>query len=140
MARGVPQPPEFVIDRALGIVLAEAIHARGYVVHTLRSLYGEEGAQNIADEEWIPQAASLGHVILTKDDAIRRFPPARDAAFTSRARIFCLPNAHSTTAQVRERILLHLNRIVQRARKDGPFMYAVDADGLRLLWPRDMPH
>lgn len=140
MARGVPQRPEFLIDRALGVVLAEAIRARGYVVHTLRSLYGEDGAQNIADEDWIPQAASLGHVILTKDDAIRRFPPARDAALASRARIFCLPNAQRTTAQMRERFLRNLNRIVQRARKDGPFMYAVDADGLRLLWPREVRH
>jgi len=76
-------------------------------------------------------------VILTKDDRIRRFPPARDAAFDSRARIFCLPNAHLTTAEMRARFLTNLNRIVQRARKEGPYMYAIDTGGLRLLWPRD---
>ena len=137
MPRGAPPPPEFLIDRALGVGLADAIRASGHPVHTLRSLYGEDGAQRIADEVWIPEAAALGRVILTKDDRIRRFPPARDAAFACGARIFCLPNAHLTTAQMRTRFLTNLNRIVQRARKDGPYMYAIDPDGLRLLWPRE---
>ena len=135
MPRGVPQPPEFLIDRALGIHLAESIRGRGYAVHTLRTLYGEACAQSIEDEIWIPESALLGLVILTKDDSIRRFAPARDAAMESRARLFCLPNAHLTTQQMRERVLDNLNRIVQRARHDGPYMYAVDPQGLRLLWP-----
>jgi hypothetical protein len=135
--RGVQLPHEFLLDRALGIGLAEAICARGYVVHTLRSIYGEERAQEIPDEEWIPEAAILNRVIFTKDDAIRRFPPARHAAFTSGAKIFCLPNAHMKTLQMQQRFLDNLNRILQRARKNGPFMYAVDARGLRLLWPTD---
>ena len=59
MPRGVPPPPEFLIDRALGVGLADAIRGCGHVVHTLRSLYGEDGAQMIADEDWIPEAALL---------------------------------------------------------------------------------
>jgi len=133
--RGVLPPREFLVDRALGIKLAEAIRAHGHVVHTLRSIYGEECAQEIADEAWIPEAAFLDRVILTKDDAIRRFPPARDAAFASGAKVFCLPSAHMTTVQMQERFLHNLNRILQRAQKSGPFMYAVDPDRLRLLWP-----
>jgi hypothetical protein len=135
--RGVVQPPpEFLIDRALGVALADAIRHRSYVVHTLRSIYGEARAQQIADEEWIPESAALGRILLTKDDSIRRYGPARDAAQASKAKIFCLPNARLPTAVMRERILVNLNRIVQRARHDGPFMYAIDPRGLRLLWPR----
>jgi hypothetical protein len=134
--RRVQQPPEFLIDRNLGVRLADAIRERSYVVHTLRSIYGEVRAQTIPDEEWIPEAAALGRLLLTKDDRIRRYPPAREAARASGAKIFCLPNAHMTTLQMRERFLNNLNRIVQRGRRDGPFMCAVDRDGLRLLWPR----
>ncbi len=136
MARGDPPPPEFLIDRSLGVRLREAIQLRGYPVHTLRSVYGEVRASEIGDEEWIPEAAALGRLLLTKDDSIRRFAPARLAAEVSGARIFCLPNAQLTTAQIRERFLTNLNRIVQRGRRPGPYMFAVDRDGLRLLWPR----
>jgi hypothetical protein len=136
--RGVQQPPpEFLIDRALGVELAEAIRARGHVVHTLRSVYGEVGASEVADEVWIPDAADLGRLILTKDDRIRRYPPAREAARSSGAKIFCLPSAHMRTLEMRARFLSNLNRIIQRGRHEGPFMYAVDAKALRLLWPKE---
>lgn len=139
MARGVPPPPEFLIDRSLGVRLADTIRERGYVVHTLRSIYGELRAREIPDEEWIAEAAILGRLMLTKDDSIRRFPPARDAAFATGAKLFCLPSAHMTTEAMRERFLTNLNRIIQRGRHRGPFMYAVDPDSLRLLWPRPKP-
>ncbi|MGH7903852.1 MAG: hypothetical protein ACREPA_06965 [Candidatus Dormibacteraceae bacterium] len=136
MLPGVQPQPEFLIDRALGIVLADAIRELGYVVHTLRSLYGEDGAAAIADEVWIPESAALGRILLTKDDAIRRYPPARSAAEQAAAKLFCLPNAHLTTDQMRERFLNNLNRIIQRSRHAGPYMYAVDPKALRLLWPK----
>jgi hypothetical protein len=136
VARGVPPPPEFLIDRSLGVQLADAIRQVGHAVHTLRSIYGEERASEIADEDWIPEAAALGRLLLTKDDSIRRFPPARAAAESSGAKIFCLPNARMKTADMRVRVLVNLNRIIQRGRHPGPYMYAIDADGLRLLWPR----
>lgn len=138
MSPGDRLPPEFLVDRALGIGLASAIQERGFIVHTLRSIYGEQRAQSVADEEWIPECAALGYIILTKDDAIRRYPPARTAAVYSKAKIFCLPNAHLSGAGIRERFLANLNRIIQRARQDGPFVYAVDHDGLRLLWPKQV--
>ena len=136
MPPGVPPPPEFLIDRALGVALADAIRARGFVVETLRSVYGEDRAQQIDDEKWIPECVALGYVLLTKDDGIRRYPPARDAALACHARIFCLPNANLDGPTFRERFLVNLNRIVQRSRHDGPYMYAVDPEGLRLLWPK----
>jgi hypothetical protein len=132
--RRVQQPPEFLIDRRSS-ACRRNLGAK-LVVHTLRSIYGEVRAQTIPDEEWIPEAAALGRLLLTKDDRIRRYPPAREAARASGAKIFCLPNAHMTTLQMRERFLNNLNRIVQRGRRDGPFMCAVDRDGLRLLRPR----
>ena len=136
MQCGAPPPPEFLIDRALGVTLADVLRQRGFVVETLRSLYGEQRAQDIDDEEWIPECVGLGFVLLTKDDAIRRYPPARDAALAVAARIFCLPNASLDGPHIHERFLANLNRIVQRARHPGPYMYAVDPDGLRLLWPK----
>jgi len=50
--RAPPPPPEFFIDRSLGRHhLAAALTDCGLVVHTLASLYGEQKAQTVADEE-----------------------------------------------------------------------------------------
>jgi hypothetical protein len=35
-----------------------------------------------------------------------------------------------------ERLIAHLNRIRQRARKSGPYVYVITADVLELRWPR----
>ena len=128
--------PEFLIDRSLGVHLAESIRARGYEVHTLRSLYGEEVARKIDDAVWIRRAGEAGHLALTKDDSIRRNPLYRIAMEDTYAKLFCLPNAQLRTNEIRTRFLTNLDRIIQRGRHQGPYMYAVHADHLELLWPR----
>jgi hypothetical protein len=130
--------PEFLIDRSLGVTLAESIRQRGYEVHTLRSLYGEEGARNIDDAVWIRHAGEKGHLALTKDDSIRRNPLYRLAMEDTQAKLFCLPNGQLRTDEIRLRFLANLGRIVQRGRHVGPYMYAVHANHLELLWPRNM--
>jgi PIN like domain len=129
------QQPEVLIDRSLGVELAESIRQHGYIVRNLRDVYGEDVAKYIYDEYWIPWAAFRRQLILTKDDRIRRNWLSRDVAFATGARIFCLPNGQLHTPEMRSRILANLNRMVQRWGHDGPYMYAIHADHLSRLWP-----
>lgn len=136
MARREP-PPEFFIDRSLGRRhLADALRGLGYVVHTLSSVYGEQAGQQVADEEWLRDAGVAGWIVLMKDDAIRRRPAERDALTDAGVRAFCLTNAQLRAAEQTERFISNRHRIVQQARKPGPYIYGVYDRGLRRLWPK----
>jgi hypothetical protein len=131
-------PPEFFIDRSLGRRhLAEALRALGFVVHTLASVYGEKVAQGTPDVLWLREAGARGWVVLMKDDAIRRRPAERDALIEAGVRAFCLTNAQLRAVEQTERFVSNRHRIVQQARKPGPYIYGVYEKGLRRLWPTD---
>jgi hypothetical protein len=48
-----------------------------------------------------------------------------------------LPAAKLTGPQMAERISLHLNRVLQRARKPGPYLYLIHAHSIELRWRGD---
>ncbi len=136
--RAPPPPPEFFIDRSLGRHhLAAALTDCGLVVHTLASVYGEERAQTVSDDEWLAFAGARGWVVLMKDDAIRRRPAEIEALRVAGVRAFCLTNANLRAADQSERFVTNRHRMIQRAAKSGPFIDGVYADGLKRLWPRD---
>ncbi len=136
MARPEP-PPEFFIDRSLGRRhLADALHSHGYIVHTLSSVYGEQEGQQVEDERWLRDAGAKRWIVLMKDDAIRRRPAERDALIDAGVRAFCLTNARLRAADQTERFIANRHRIVQQARKPGPYIYGVYEHGLRRLWPK----
>jgi hypothetical protein len=135
--REPPPQPEFFIDRSLGRKhLAEALRELGFTVHTLSSVYGEKRGQAVRDEEWLRDAGANGWVVLMKDDKIRTRPAERDALANAGVRAFCLTNAQLRAVEQTERFTLNINRIVQRSRTPGPYIYGVYDDGLRRLWPR----
>jgi hypothetical protein len=66
------QPPRFFLDRSLGRkAVPEALRADGWDVITLAEHYGIPADENIADTEWIEEAAQRGWAILMKDKRIR---------------------------------------------------------------------
>jgi hypothetical protein len=133
-----PREPssEFFIDRSLGRRhLAEALRANGLVVHTLSSVYGEEAGQHVPDERWLRDSGQHGWIVLMKDDAIRRRPAERDALVEAGVRAFCLTNAQLRAAEQTERFVSNRHRILQQARKPGPYIYGVYERRLRRLWP-----
>lgn len=135
--REPPQPPEFFIDRSLGRKhLAEALRDLGLTVHTMASVYGEKRAQELDDEEWLADAGRRNWVVLMKDDRIRTRPAERDALMAAGVRAFCLTNAQLRAADQTARFVTNINRIIQRARKPGPYIYGVYEDRLELLWRR----
>lgn len=101
----------------------------------MASVYGEQAGQNVPDERWLRDAGAHGWIVLMKDDAIRRRPAERDALVEAGVRAFCLTNAQLRAVEQSERFVSYRPRILQQARKPGPYIYGVYERRLRRLWP-----
>src|SRR6266481_48436 len=118
------EPPEFLIDRSLSQVsLPAALRDVGLTVRTLAEVYGEVRAQAVEDTEWIFLAAEMGWVVLCKDDHIRRRPAERQSLLDGNVRVFCLTNAGLNFAEQVNYFVRNRFRIIQAARKPGPYVY-----------------
>jgi hypothetical protein len=121
------EPPEFFIDRSLGRhQVPNALRSSGYTVHTMLSVYGPEAEQKVEDTVWLKEAGRNGWLVLTKDERIRRRPLELEAIDRHGVRVACLTNRHLTGEQQVHRIMTNIHRIVQRARKPGPWVVAKD--------------
>ena len=135
-SRRQPDPPEFLVDRSLGRYhLPEALRRLGYDVHTLADVYGERRAQEVTDETWIGRAGRENWVVLTKDDS----PAELEAFVEADLRVFCLTTAKLRKDEQTARFVNNINRIVQRASKPGPYIYAVYESRLVRIWPSRGP-
>src|SRR5450432_3294151 len=69
--RSVPQPeqpPRFFLDRSLGRkAVPEALRSDGWDLIALAEHYGMPADEQVADTEWIEEAAKRGGPILMKD-------------------------------------------------------------------------
>jgi PIN like domain len=132
----VEAPLRFFLDRSLGRhIVAEALRASGLTVQTLAERY-PENEELVPDETWIREATADGLVLLMKDDAIRRKPREQQAILESGARAFVVTNANLTGEQVAALYIENRNRITQRARTPGPYIYGVYPGRLERLFPR----
>lgn len=129
------QIPEFFVDRSLGKSIVEGLRTTGLTVHSMADIYGEKRAQLLVDEVWLRDAGRNDWIVLTKDDAIRRRPAERDALTEAAVRVFCLTNRNLRGAEQTERFIANRHRILRQARKPGPYIYGVYAEGLKRLWP-----
>jgi PIN like domain len=130
------QHPEILVDRSLGATeLPNALRelGLGLVIHTLRSLYGEDGAQTVDDEQWIRDAAKGDWVLFTKDD-VTKVPLQLDALIRARSRGFWLPNAGLPGPTQVQHFTSNIHRILQRARKPGPYLVGVYLTEPYLRW------
>ncbi len=129
--------PEFFVDRSLGYhLLPDALRKLGLVVHTMRSVYGQGAEERVPDAVWLELVGRAGWVALTKDDAIRRRPAELQALVAHGVRAFCLTNANLTGEQQRDRFVTNINRMIQRARRPGPWICAVHERQLVQIWPK----
>jgi hypothetical protein len=128
--------PTFFLDRGLGRVLvANAIRERGYEALPMADVYPHGEDQRVPDDVWILRAHDEGWVALTKDYAIIR--DHVETLATTTLRVFSLNSANLTGPQMVDRFDQHLNRILQRASKPGPYIYVVTSNGLERRWPPD---
>ena len=135
-SRPRPDPPEFLVDRSLGRHhLPNALRDLGCIVHTLADVYGEKRSQSVEDHEWLQRAGRNDWIVLTKDDRIRYRHVEREAFMSANLRVFCLTTAKLNAEQQTARFVDNINRIVQRARKSGPYIYGVYEGRLERIWP-----
>jgi heme-degrading monooxygenase HmoA len=131
------QPPEFFVDRSLGRhMVPEALRARGFTVHTMADVYPDGEDERVIDTRWITEADEAGWVALTKDERIFRNPEEQDALVRSRLCVFAITNQHLTGPEMAERLVVNINRIVQRSRKRGPFVDVIYRESVERRWPR----
>jgi hypothetical protein len=107
------------------------LSARGFTVHTLRSVYGEDRAQEIDDEEWLRDAGREGWVVLAKDERIRRRANELAAIEAAGVKAFYLTSGGLRGEVQVEIFLRHIHRIIQRSRERGPMIWAVTQAGVR---------
>lgn len=129
------QDPELFVDRSLGKSIVKGLRAAGLTVYSMADVYGERRAQRLPDEVWLRDAGKNDWIVLTKDDAIRRRPAERDALTEAAVRVFCLTSRNLRGAEQTERFVSNRDRILRQARRPGPYIYGVYAEGIRRLWP-----
>lgn len=112
--------------------MANAIAAVGFEVVLMSDVFVNDG-QDVSDPEWIALVSERDWIALTKDAAIARAHTAELLAST--VRIFALPNSNLTGPEMARRFSVNINRIVQRARKPGPFIDIVHANRIERRWP-----
>ena len=126
--------PHVFVDRSLGAVqLPGLLRAAGLTVTTMREHCGEQVGQGVDDPDWIALTAEKGWLGFNKDAAIQRNPLERRAVLESGARLFCVPQANITAAELGERYLRNFPAIYRAAQQPGPYIYGVYLDYIKRL-------
>jgi len=137
LPKSAAPPPEFFVDRSLGNrIVPEAIRALGFRVWAMSDIYPNETDEGVADVDWIERAGRENWVVLTKDERITRRPDEVEALEASGVRVFAIGNQHLTGPQMAGYYTANIHRIVQRARKAGPFVDIVHPKTVERRWPK----
>ena len=95
------QPPRFFLDRSLGRkAVPEALRADGWDVITLAEHYGIPADEQVADTDWIEEAAKHGWPILMKDKRIRHRQAEITAVTEHKARCFVITRGDLPSADM----------------------------------------
>lgn len=130
------QPPKFFLDRSLGRkALPGLLRADGWDLVTLAEHYGVPADQQIADTEWIQEAANQGWPILMKDKRIRHRRAEIDAVVAHKARCFVITRGDLTSEEMANRFISNKLAIFKAAVVRGPYIYSVQIDRLSRLYP-----
>jgi hypothetical protein len=133
------QQPKFFLDRSLGRIAVPArLRAADWDLVTLAEHYGTPADEQIADVQWIEDAAIHGWPILMKDKRIRYRRAEIDAVAQHEAQCFVITRGDLTSAMMADRFQASKRAIYEAVNESGPFIYAVHSDRLELLYPRDV--
>jgi len=130
------QQPKFFLDRSLGrIAVPSRLRAAGWELVTLAEHYGVPDDEQIADTQWIRDAAGCGWPILMKDKRIRYRRAEIDSVIQHQARCFVITRGDLTSAETAHRFLANRRAIFEAVAVSGPYIYAVQSDRLDRLYP-----
>jgi endo-1,4-beta-D-glucanase Y len=85
------------------------------------------------DPDWIREQTTLGRVLLTRDKL--RHAGEKSAVAQHAARMFLVAGSAKSGAEQARYIENNIDRIIQRCRKTGPFIYRIDAGGIERVFP-----
>ena len=130
------QSPRFFLDRSLGRkAVPEALRADGWDLVTLAEHYGMPADEQVADTEWIEEAAKRGWPVLMKDERIRHRQAEITAVTEHKARCFVVTRGDLPSAQMAQRFIANKTAILLAAAGPGPYIYSVQADRISRLYP-----
>lgn len=130
-----PSPPDFFLDRSLARrVVASALRDAGWSVRTHIEVFGQRD-QAVKDVEWLELCGREEWIVLTMDRRIRYRREEIAAIRRHGVRAFSLASGN-LAAQDQARRFLHNGHVILAACRDpGPFVYAVYAERIELLFP-----
>ncbi len=121
--------PKFFIDRSLGrVAVPTGLRDDGWDVVTLAEHYGMPQDEQVADTEWIADAASQGWAILMKDKRIRHRSAEIAAVAEHRAKCFVITRGDLTSADMLRRFIANKKAIFRVTGAPGPYIYSVQQD------------
>jgi hypothetical protein len=130
------QPPKFFLDRSLGRkAVPEALRADDWDVITLAENYGMPADEQVADTDWIEEAAKRGWPSLMKDKRIRHRQAEITAVTEHRARCFVITRGDLPSLDMAQRFITNKAAIFVAAAKPGPYIYSVQMDRISRLCP-----
>lgn len=126
--------PTLFLDRSLGrIKVPRVLRAHGLELVTLAEHYGMPADEDVVDARWLADAGDAGWAVLMKDDRIRYRQVERAALLASGVRAFCLTSGNLTANEMAQRFIGNLDGMVAACATPGPFLYAVQARGIRRI-------
>lgn len=130
------QRHRFFLDRSLGRkAVPEALRADGWDLVTLAEHYGMPADEQVADTEWIEEAAKRGWPILMKDKRIRHRQAEINAVAEHKARCFVITRGDLPSGVMVQRFITNKSAILLAAAEPGPFIYSVQTDRISRLYP-----
>lgn len=125
-------PPRFFLGRR---AVPEALRSDGWHLITLAEHYGIPADEQVADTEWIEEAAKQGWPILTKDKRIRYRQAEIAAVAENKARCFVITRGALPSADMAQRFIGNKAAIFTAAADSGPYIYSVQTDRISRLYP-----
>lgn len=103
---------------------------------TLAEHYGMPRDEEVADTEWIAEAAAQGWPVLMKDKRIRHRSAEIEAVVEHKAKCFVITRGQLTSDDMARRFIANKQAIYRTAELPGPYIYSVQQDRLDRSSPR----
>jgi hypothetical protein len=95
--------------------------------------YGVAASQDVADPDWIRDAASRGEILVSKDRAIARRPLEAEAIHFSSARTLVITSGQITGPEMLRWLLANESNIDSLGPRMGPWVFGVYRDRIARL-------
>ena len=116
--------------------MPDALRAAGWTVLTHHDVYGARDEQ-VPDVEWLEMCGRKNLAVLTKDGRLRYRPAEIDAIRHFGVKAFVLTAGSLRAAEQAARFDARRQRIESACASDGPFVFAVQAERIVGVFPRE---